>query len=134
MTLEQSPINRSTGEQTTLIHLAELSDIPGTRCGPEDGPWPRSYQLLEEPDIWREMSAFAKPQSVILDPKQGYRADAINFQPCLNTRTQDRYVVQQLQVHGRTWTLTGVFDGKYYSVHGLQYATCHDASSVLQVI
>jgi pyruvate dehydrogenase phosphatase len=87
------------------------SDIPGTRCGPEDGPWPRSYLVLNESDIWREMSAFAKPQSMIFDPTQGWRADAINFQPCLTTRTQDRYVVQQLDIHGRTWTLTGVFDG-----------------------
>lgn len=91
--------------------LAYSSDIPGTRCGPEDGPWPRSYQVLDKANIWRELSAFAKPQSLILDPIRGRRADAINFQPCLNTRTQDRHVMQLLEVHGRTWTLTGVFDG-----------------------
>jgi pyruvate dehydrogenase phosphatase len=85
------------------------TDIPGTRCGPEDGPWPRQYQILNGPEIWREMSAFAKPQTVILGPTR--RADAINFQPCLSSRTQDRYVVQQLDIHGLTWTLTGVFDG-----------------------
>jgi pyruvate dehydrogenase phosphatase len=93
------------------LSLAYDSDIPGTRCGPEDGPWPRSYQVLDEPDIWREMSAFAKPQSIMLNPIRGWRADAINFQPCLTSRTQDRYIVQQLDIHGLTWTLTGVFDG-----------------------
>jgi pyruvate dehydrogenase phosphatase len=93
--------------------LAYLGDILGTRCGPEDGPWPRPYQVLDEPDIWREMAAFAKPQCILLDPTRGWRADAINFQPCLTSRTQDRYVVQQLDIHGRTWTLTAVFDGPY---------------------
>lgn len=97
---------------TSGFSLAYLDDIPGTRCGPEDGPWPRAYQVLDEPDIWREMAAFAKPQSVLLDPSRGWRADAINFQPCLGTRTQDRYVVTQLNIHGRMWTLTGVFDGQ----------------------
>jgi pyruvate dehydrogenase phosphatase len=102
--------NAANGAQASH-RLAYDSDIPGTRCGPEDGPWPRSYQVLDEPDIWKEMSAFAKPQSVIFDPIRRWRADAINFQPCLNTRTQDRYVMQQLDIHGLTWTLTGVFDG-----------------------
>src|SRR5712672_3446936 len=86
------------------LSLAYDSDIPGTRCGPEDGPWPRSYRVLDEPNLWRELSTFAKPQSVVFDPKRGRRADAINFQPCLTTRTQDRYVVQQLDIHGLTWT------------------------------
>lgn len=99
------------GHPQAPLGLAYDSDIPGTRCGPEDGPWPRSYQVLHEPDIWREMSAFAKPQSVVLDPVRGLWADAINFQPCLTSRTQDRYVIQRLDVHGLTWTLTGVFDG-----------------------
>jgi pyruvate dehydrogenase phosphatase len=47
----------------------------------------------------------------MLNPIRGWRADAINFQPCLTSRTQDRYIVQQLDIHGLTWTLTGVFDG-----------------------
>lgn len=105
-------IMENSKEATASRHLAYDSDIPGTRCGPEDGPWPRAYQVLDEPDLWREMAAFAKPQSVLLDPIRGYRADAINFQPSLNTRTQDRYVVTQLDIHGRIWTLTGVFDGE----------------------
>ena len=92
--------------------VAYDTDIPGTRCGPEDGPWPRRYEVLEELDMWREMAAFAKPQSVMLDPSRGQRVDAINFQPCLRARTQDRYIVTQLDIHGRIWTLTGVFDGE----------------------
>lgn len=93
------------------MQLAYSSDIPGTRCGPEDGPWPRPYTFLEEPELWRELAALAKPQSAVLDPKRGWRADAVNFQPSHTTRTQDRYVVQQLDIHGHIWTLTGVFDG-----------------------
>lgn len=101
------------------MRLAYSSDIPGTRCGPEDGPWPRHYEVLEEAEMWRELSAFAKPQSVSLDPARGYRADAINFQPCLTSRTQDRYVVQNLDIHGRIWTLTGVFDGVFIRYLGM---------------
>jgi len=93
------------------FHLAYLHDIPGSRCDPEDG-WPKAYQIL--PDvrhIWSELTATARPHSVQLDRGQGLKADSLNFQPCPGTRTQDRYVVQQLDIHGRTWTLTGVFDG-----------------------
>jgi pyruvate dehydrogenase phosphatase len=97
--------------ERTSYDLAYLHDIPGSRCGPEDGPWPRSYQVLEDQDVWRELALLAKPQSVRLESPRGLRADSINFQPCPRTRTQDRYVVQQLNIHGRLWTLTGVFDG-----------------------
>lgn len=94
----------------TSHNLAYLQDMPGSRCGPEDGPWPRSYQVLEDVDIWRELTVLAKPQSVQYGPR-GLRADSLNFQPCPGTRTQDRYVIQQLNIHGRMWMLTGVFDG-----------------------
>jgi len=91
---------------------AYSEDIPGSRCGPEDGPWPRSYKVLNEKDLWRELRILAKPQSLKLDPEGKYKADSINFQPSPTTKTQDRYVVTQLEVHGRLWTFTGVFDGK----------------------
>jgi pyruvate dehydrogenase phosphatase len=90
---------------------AYAEDIPGTRCGPDDGPWPRHYELLEEDDIWRELRHLAKPQSVQFDDINGWRADSLNFQPSPTTRTQDRYVVKQLKINGRLWSLTGVFDG-----------------------
>ncbi|KAF8162798.1 phosphatase 2C-like domain-containing protein [Crassisporium funariophilum] len=90
---------------------AYSEDIPGSRCGPEDGPWPRSYQVLDEQNLWRELRILAKPQSSKLDPQGRYKADSINFQPSPTTKTQDRYVVTQLDVHGRLWTFTGVFDG-----------------------
>lgn len=90
---------------------AYSEDIPGSRCGPEDGPWPRSYQVLTEKDLWRELRILAKPQSLKLDPQAKYKADSINFQPSPTTKTQDRYVVTQLEVHDRLWTFTGVFDG-----------------------
>jgi pyruvate dehydrogenase phosphatase len=92
---------------------AYLEDIPGSRCGPEDGPWPRAYQVLSEKDLWRELRILAKPQSIQFDPEGRYKADSINFQPSPTTKTQDRYVVTQLEVHGRLWPFTGVFDGMY---------------------
>lgn len=97
--------------QRASYNWAYSEDIPGSRCGPDDGPWPRSYQVLNEEDIWRELRILAKPQSVQFDTARGGRADSINFQPSPSTRTQDRYVVKQLNIHGRRWTLTGVFDG-----------------------
>jgi len=92
---------------------AYSEDIPGSRCGPEDGPWPRSYQVLDEDNLWRELRVLAKPQSTQLGAAGGFKADSINFQPSPSTKTQDRYVVTQLDVNGRLWSFTGVFDGVY---------------------
>lgn len=97
--------------QRASFNWAYSEDIPGSRCGPEDAPWPRPYQVLEEADIWRELRVLAKPQSVVLDASRGWRADSVNFQPSPTTRTQDRYVIKQLEIHGKMWSLTGVFDG-----------------------
>jgi pyruvate dehydrogenase phosphatase len=97
--------------QRDSYDLAYLDDIPGTRCGPEDGPWPRSYQVLNDSEIWTELTHLARPQTVQLGTLR--RADCINFQPCPRARTQDRYIVRQLNVHGRLWSLTGVFDGVF---------------------
>jgi len=94
-----------------IASWAWSEDIPGSRCGPEDGPWPRQYQVLSEKDVWRELKELAKPQSLIFDQEKGYRADSINFQPSPNTRTQDRYVVTEISIRGQKWNLTGVFDG-----------------------
>ena len=96
--------------RSTVYDWAYFHDIPGSRCGPEDGPWPRSYQVLDDTEIWKELTLLAKPQSVALGTHR--KVDCINFQPCPRSRTQDRYVVRQLNIHGRLWTLTGVFDGK----------------------
>lgn len=97
--------------QRASYNWAYSEDIPGSRCGPDDGPWPRAYKVLSEPDIWRELRVQARPQTIQFDAKHGWRADSINFQPSPSTRTQDRYVLKQLQIHGRLWSLTGVFDG-----------------------
>lgn len=84
-------------------------EIPGSRVGPDDGPWPRPYQILAEADLARELELTAKPLSFSLGSR--YSAYGVNFQPCHVYSTQDRYTVQQLNVHGRVWTFTGVFDG-----------------------
>ncbi|PFH53553.1 hypothetical protein AMATHDRAFT_137417 [Amanita thiersii Skay4041] len=87
-------------------------DIPGSRCGPEDGPWPRPYKILQENQLWSEFSKLARPQSFALDSSnRPCRADCVNFQPSPRSKTQDRYVATQLDINGRMWTFTGVFDG-----------------------
>ncbi|KAJ4486156.1 phosphatase 2C-like domain-containing protein [Lentinula aciculospora] len=91
---------------------AYSEDIPGSRCGPDDGPgWPRPYAVLQEEEIWRELRFLAKPQSTQFDAVKGWRADSVNFQPSPTTKTQDRYVVTQLEINGKLWSLSGVFDG-----------------------
>jgi len=86
-------------------------EIPGSRCGPEDGPWPRNYKVLDDEEIWKELKAAARPQSYSL--KQGRKVDTLNFQPSPRTRTQDRYAIREFQVGGELWTVTGVFDGAF---------------------
>jgi pyruvate dehydrogenase phosphatase len=80
------------------------------RCASEEPPWP-PYTLLDEPDMWRELRVLARPQSTPLGPNERYKADSVNFQPAPSSKTQDRYVVTQLEVNGRLWAFTGVFDG-----------------------
>ncbi|KNZ77029.1 [Pyruvate dehydrogenase [acetyl-transferring]]-phosphatase 1, mitochondrial [Termitomyces sp. J132] len=92
--------------ERTSYDWAYSEDIPGSRCGPEDGPWPRSYQVLSEPELWRELRALAKPQSTVFDERRGWRADSLNFQPSPNTKTQDRYVVTQLDILGHLGDVT----------------------------
>ncbi|KAF5390157.1 hypothetical protein D9757_002923 [Collybiopsis confluens] len=89
---------------------AYAQDIPGSRVSPDD-PWPRSYTILQEESIWRELRLLAKPQSTHFNAERGWRADSVNFQPSPTTKTQDRYVVKTLEISGESWTFTGVFDG-----------------------
>jgi pyruvate dehydrogenase phosphatase len=58
------------------------------------------------------LKQLARPHSVTWDYDTGWRADSLNFQPSPNARTQDRYVATQIDIRGRKWTLTGVFDGR----------------------
>ncbi|TEB31399.1 protein serine/threonine phosphatase 2C [Coprinellus micaceus] len=158
--------------------VVHLEDIPGSRVGPDDGPWPKEYEILEtEDDLWRELRSLARPHRAVFVNYESHRSrsrshsrgnrsrshgrsaerrevgelpgepltpvqespvvdsavptspvaaveetptvelprvnvvDSVNFQPCKTLKTQDRYVVTQLEVHGEMWTLTGVFDG-----------------------
>lgn len=131
----------------------QMEDLPGTRVGPDDGPWPKSYEILEtEEDVWKELRTLARPHRAVFVNERGIQgsgdnqgeltpngdserrhapattaalisiADSVNFQPCRNLKTQDRYVVTQLDIHGELWTLTGVFDGMFsvlYRLSGL---------------
>lgn len=122
------------------IQLAQAAEMPGTRCDPEDEIWPCPYTVLPEPELTRELFAAAQSEHVVLDARRGWRADCVTFQPCVYARSQDRHVVKRLDVHGRAWTLTAVFDGVYPSVPSSR--TCalgltrawHIASACRQVI
>jgi pyruvate dehydrogenase phosphatase len=94
------------------IQWAYPEDVPNSRCTPEDGPWPRAFCLLDDAEIWEEFQRLADPSTVVFSSEKGWQADAVNFQPSPAAITQDRYVLRQLNVHGRLWTLTGVFDGE----------------------
>ncbi|KAF8191592.1 phosphatase 2C-like domain-containing protein [Mycena galopus ATCC 62051] len=94
-----------------LLQWAYPEDIPGSRCTPEDGPWPRAFFLLDEAEIWEEFQRLADPSSLLFNAEKNWRADGVNFQPSPMASTQDRYILKQLNIHGRLWALTGVFDG-----------------------
>ena len=86
-------------------------EIPGSRVGPDDGPWPRPYSILAEAELTRALESTAKPESFSLGSR--YSAYGVTFQPCNGYLSQDRYTVQKLNVHDRVWTFTGVFDGQW---------------------
>ena len=97
---------------THKAEWAYAEDIPGTRCGPESASWPLPFSLLDDAAISRQLDLLAHPESRLMD--SGRTVDAVNFQPCVSVKTQDRYVVQQFDVPGTgegKWELTGVFDG-----------------------
>jgi pyruvate dehydrogenase phosphatase len=78
---------------------------------PDDSPLCCAFEPLSETDLVQRLTALAKPERTVFDATRGRLADAIAFQPCMRYNSQDRYVVRQLDVHGRKWTFTGVFDG-----------------------
>ncbi|KAH0830229.1 phosphatase 2C-like domain-containing protein [Lanmaoa asiatica] len=87
-------------------------DIPGSICGPEDGPWPRSFTRLGTPEAWAKLAQASNPQSMSYGACGQWCADAVNFQPFPGARSQDRYAMQRLNIGGRTWMFSAVFDGK----------------------
>jgi pyruvate dehydrogenase phosphatase len=78
---------------------------------PDDTPLRCAFEPLSEKDVTQRLSALARPERTVFDAARGRLADAIAFQPCLRYSSQDRFVVQQIEVHGQRWTFTGVFDG-----------------------
>jgi len=78
---------------------------------PDDSPLRCAFVPLSEADLAQRLKALAKPERTIFDATRGHLADAVAFQPCTRYNSQDRFVVRQLDVHGKKWTFTGVFDG-----------------------
>jgi pyruvate dehydrogenase phosphatase len=90
--------------------FASFGDIPGSLCSPADD-WPRPFRNLSYDAAWERLAATSNLHSIQFDAS-GRRADALNFQPCAETPSQDRYAVQQINIQGRIWTLSAVFDGR----------------------
>ena len=99
--------------QTDTLRSVQYGDIPGTRYQPDDGRWPRNYRYLSEPELSAVLDEYAEPASAELEG--GLRADALNFQPFRRKASQDRYVIEQWDIDGQLWTMTGVFDGMFLS-------------------
>ncbi|KAF8471622.1 protein serine/threonine phosphatase 2C [Russula ochroleuca] len=78
---------------------------------PDDSPLRCAFVPLSENDLVRRLTALAKPERTVFDATRGHLADAVAFQPCVRYNSQDRFTVRQLDVHGKKWTFTGVFDG-----------------------
>jgi pyruvate dehydrogenase phosphatase len=78
---------------------------------PDDSPLRCAFVPLSETDLVRRLTALANPERTVFDATRGHLADAVAFQPCMRYNSQDRYVARQLDVHGRKWAFTGVFDG-----------------------
>jgi pyruvate dehydrogenase phosphatase len=78
---------------------------------PDDSPLRCAFVPLSETDLVQRLTALAKPERTVFDATRGHLADAVAFQPCMRYNSQDRFVVRQLDVHGKKWTFTGVFDG-----------------------
>ncbi|KAL4065190.1 phosphatase 2C-like domain-containing protein [Scleroderma citrinum] len=109
--------------------ITDTCTIPGSICGPEDGSWPRPFTPLDMPQAWNKLSQVSGPES--LGYSTGgvqWRADALNFQPFCSAKSQDRYAMQRLNIRGRIWTLTAVFDGH------LGDATVHHAAYHMPII
>ena len=82
---------------------------------PDDSPLRCAFEPLSEKDLTQRLTKLAKPERTVFDAARGRLADAIAFQPCLRYSSQDRFVMQQIEVHGQRWTFTGVFDGAFCS-------------------
>ncbi|KAG2360416.1 phosphatase 2C-like domain-containing protein [Suillus spraguei] len=103
--------------------FASFGDIPGNLCSPTDD-WPRPFRKLNHDAAWDHLAAASNLHSVKFDPTGRWRADALNFQPCAETPSQDRYAIQQIHIQGRVWTLSAVFDGHLGS-HTVEHVAHH---------
>lgn len=78
---------------------------------PDDSPLRCAFVPLSEHDVVQRLTALAKPERTTFNAARGHLADAVAFQPCTRYKSQDRFVMRQIEVHGMKWTFTGVFDG-----------------------
>lgn len=115
--------NVSSNTVTTLPPASPIESILTTDAPVPCEP-PSSYAVLTPTQIFDTLVDIAHPYTGVLSLEEGIKADGVSFQPCLTSRSQDRYVVEQLDIpipgsassgkgelKTEIWTLTGVFDG-----------------------
>lgn len=95
--------------------LACHADIPNSRIESE-ATWPLRYRILTKEEASTKLLSLANAQSIVPDPAWGLQVDSVSFQPCTSYESQDRYAVRQLDVHGRAWSLTAIFDGLPFAI------------------
>ncbi|KAI0042841.1 protein serine/threonine phosphatase 2C [Auriscalpium vulgare] len=92
---------------------------------PDDSPIRCAFVPLSDADVSANLRALAHPQRTVFDSTAGHRVDSVSFQPCVGYHTQDRHVVQQLDVHGQKWTFTGVFDAGHLGDATVEHTAYH---------
>jgi len=78
---------------------------------PDGAPLRCTFVPLSEADLVQRLKALAKLEWTVFDAMCGHLVDAVAFQPCTRYNSQDRFVVRQLDVHGKNWIFMGIFDG-----------------------
>lgn len=105
-----------------VLHTFTMSaELGYTDMGFEGaGPW--AYRKLSGTELTKELTRLANAQSIHgadvvcklslhqLSLECLYISSAL--QPCTISRSQDRFIVSQLDVPGGQWRFNGVFDGE----------------------
>lgn len=91
-----------------LQALEEVKDFCTTDLG-RGGKQRWTYHILPESAIDSELRR-------LCDPHSSHSVDSVTFQPCTEyvTLNQDRYSIEEWNLHGGTWQFNAVYDGNRY--------------------
>lgn len=88
-----------------LQALEEVKDFCTTDLG-RGGKQRWTYHVLSE-------SAIDSQLQRLCDPRSSDSVDSVTFQPCIeySSLNQDRYSIEEWDLHGGTWQFNAVYDG-----------------------